>query len=678
DPPNQLRDIAASRLSNSLLSIFVRKPDEIGAVYVSQNHPYNGEIGSIGQIHALKWDEDTHTDLMMLFPETGQIHIISGSGQGGFLLTLSGYIGARALCVEGGPVDAVLAPLDGDANLDLAVINKASGTLWTLHSEGIGKGYKVAQIIDVLPKPLQLELADMNGDDILDAVVLSSSGRFAVANGALPPAPPDFPATSPDVGDKGTFVGAVSVTTPIPEQASTAHCDLAKPGQPVNVAARLGTPLDRLIPRFVEVADFNEDGKTDMIIVPAYSPLEDLTDPGGQQRQAILFYESDGIMPTTFTSQSTTVPVTSFCSDGLDPVTGVCTAVDAGLKGAVTSVAWGAVNALGGPELIMATATSIVWNDEFQDPLNPGPFPRPEIPTVEILENQENGTFVQFDRPTKNVNLGVDDTTIWSDYGLFAFSKPSHVVTLQCGLDNSKDFAVIGARESNVEETVQFLTVVQGGTNDNYPSTSVPLPGVFTVTDMITARVTEAPGEGTSILLATPAGVRVLKPGLTVCTFLGAAEAISSTGTPERIAARDVNGDTFMDIVSPLPSGVVRIVLGVEGKHFEPDPINNLVIEDLGKPGPAHIRDVNGDGSRDILILDTAKARIYTFLGDGTGWFHPEPFVIQAADGTTEFEMSDLDQDGCLDLITLSPQAKAVSIMRNRTGDCIPDVLESL
>jgi hypothetical protein len=121
-----------------------------------------------------------------------------------------------------------------------------------------------------------------------------------------------------------------------------------------------------------------------------------------------------------------------------------------------------------------------------------------------------------------------------------------------------------------------------------------------------------------------------------------------STG---EIAIADLNGDGSPDLVITESAGVgaVGVMLGNGDGTFEP-----VVSYSTGGDSPTGIviADVNGDHKPDVLATTPTEVLIYLGNGDGTLQLFAE--YSTRAQKATSIAAADLNQDGKIDLVTTS------------------------
>src|ERR1700728_3531069 len=144
-----------------------------------------------------------------------------------------------------------------------------------------------------------------------------------------------------------------------------------------------------------------------------------------------------------------------------------------------------------------------------------------------------------------------------------------------------------------------------------------------------------------------------------------------ATGTSTRfVALSDVNGDGKLDILaanycnSDCSSGTVSVLLGNGDGTFQP-----AVAYNTGTSSSIAmvVRDVNGDGKPDLLVLDQcvgscASAGLSVLLGNGDGTFQTAVVYPSSGNSSQGIAAADLNGDGKLDV--------AIANSCNNNSDC--------
>jgi len=130
---------------------------------------------------------------------------------------------------------------------------------------------------------------------------------------------------------------------------------------------------------------------------------------------------------------------------------------------------------------------------------------------------------------------------------------------------------------------------------------------------------------------------------------------------PLSVAVGDFNGDGHQDIVVGLQgdefSGPLATLSGDGTGKFGP-PITFLADNtDIGSYAVTQIiaADLNGDGLTDLVLVDQGgiefRAGVHSYLSLGNGTFKDAQFV----QGNIAVALGDMDEDGCLDAVSVNP-----------------------
>lgn len=117
----------------------------------------------------------------------------------------------------------------------------------------------------------------------------------------------------------------------------------------------------------------------------------------------------------------------------------------------------------------------------------------------------------------------------------------------------------------------------------------------------------------------------------------------SLTHATRAIAAGDVNVDGHPDLAA-VGTGRASILLGDGAGGFS----TSSMVGTWGFPTHSILGDVNGDTFPDLLIADSATVSLLTGNGDGT---FDAAMTIDAGEAAYDLSLSDLDDDGDLDLV---------------------------
>jgi hypothetical protein len=167
---------------------------------------------------------DGKADLVVVNPGPGTVTILLGNGDGTFTQKAT-------IAVNGGPQSVVVGDFNRDGKVDLAVVSYFSNTVSVLLGNGDGTFTEAASSSATGFQPVSVAAGDFNGDGILDLVVTSLNGG------------------APGLGTVTVLLGKGDGT----------------------FAPTAVSPVPGSNPCSVAVADFNGDGKADLVIANAGS-----------------------------------------------------------------------------------------------------------------------------------------------------------------------------------------------------------------------------------------------------------------------------------------------------------------------------------------------------------------------------------------------------------------------
>jgi hypothetical protein len=146
-------------------------------------------------------------------------------------------------------------------------------------------------------------------------------------------------------------------------------------------------------------------------------------------------------------------------------------------------------------------------------------------------------------------------------------------------------------------------------------------------------------------------------------TFQPTYTALSKLNGPANLIARDFNGDGNIDLaITEFLGGDVALALGTgTGQFGAPTP---LPIAANTNPFDIASADVNNDGKPDILVTDAGSNDFAAFVSLGPGTFQP---VLRFAcgDGPRGIAVADLDGDGHPDVAISATLANEVQVFLN-------------
>jgi uncharacterized protein (TIGR03437 family) len=414
---------------------------------------------------------DGNPDILTANSADNSVSVLLGDGLGGFSAALSG-----PLLVGADPQSVVVADFNGDGKLDVATANSSANSVTVLLGDGLG-GFSGSpgSPFAVGTQPQGLAVADLNGDgnlDIVTANTIASNVTILLGDGL------------------GNFVAA--------------------PGSPFPV----GTG-----PHSVAIADFNGDGKPDIVTsnsgnntvtillgngLGGFGTPANFTAPGFPQSVAVGDFNLDG-KPDVVTANSGGNNITYLQGDGLG---GLKAGVQFGAGSIPYSLAVGDLNGDGKPDVVVAnggdnTLTILLGNgvggftQAGGSPLTVGSFPaavavsdfngdgRADIAvanaggnSVSVLLGQVTATSAALSTaPVSPVAAGVSvvlTLTVTQPSG--GFSAPTGTVTF---LDAATAFGIAAQTTSPFTLTTaglgpgtHTLTANYGGDGGNAPSAS--------------------------------------------------------------------------------------------------------------------------------------------------------------------------------------------------------------
>jgi FG-GAP-like repeat len=258
-------DLAVS--TGSTLSILLGKGDGTFNVTTSST-----TAQFVGTLVTGDFNGDGNLDFAFPDPNTSLLHLLAGHRDGTFTEVSTTKVGAN-------PVWVAAADFNGDGNLDLAVVNQADGSVSILLGNGDGT-FSSKPTVKVGTTPNAITIADVNGDGKLDlAVVNSDSNSVSVLLGAgdgtftLKSSPST--GTSPFGIVASDFNGDGKVDLAVTNQCGNGKScgHLAYGSVAVLLGAGDGTfaVSSKVLTRYhkplgIAAADFNADGKTDLVV----------------------------------------------------------------------------------------------------------------------------------------------------------------------------------------------------------------------------------------------------------------------------------------------------------------------------------------------------------------------------------------------------------------------------
>ncbi len=134
--------------------------------------------------------------------------------------------------------------------------------------------------------------------------------------------------------------------------------------------------------------------------------------------------------------------------------------------------------------------------------------------------------------------------------------------------------------------------------------------------------------------------------------------ASADLGSPSGISPvlADVNGDGKLDLIVPQTSPSVAVLLGNGDDTFKPP----TQLPTQAKATGLHVADLNCDGIPDLIVSTSRNVEVH--LGNGDGTFKPTKSYPASGDVT---QIADLTGDGQPDVVVSVPKDGLVSILIN-------------
>lgn len=142
------------------------------------------------------------------------------------------------------------------------------------------------------------------------------------------------------------------------------------------------------------------------------------------------------------------------------------------------------------------------------------------------------------------------------------------------------------------------------------------------------------------------------------------AKLISLGEKPLDIALGDVDGDGYLDLIGAF-ANKASISWGSDGTNFEtPFYIEETPEGEELRPNRVATGDFNGDERDDVLVLCQKTSRIYLYISLGERKF-AGPYTFTAATEPSDIQMTDINQDGCMDLAVSNEKSRSISLLIN-------------
>ncbi|RME72903.1 MAG: hypothetical protein D6776_07950 [Planctomycetota bacterium] len=512
--------------------------------------------------------------------------------------------------VDPGTRSLAAADLDADGRLDLALANPNNGTVSVLRGRGDGR-FEPREEIAVGTEPIAVALADLDGDERADLVVLDA---------------------------------AAPLLSIYPNETPTGSATLSF-GAPHDLAVAAG-------PAGLAVGDFDGDGQPDLAV-------------GSQGAQSVRVWRNaavpgalafDAALDVAIGRAPSQLLALDVDDDGRDDL--AFTDPGGGQLGLLHSAATAPPLSFDAPELhaVGAGASSLAAGDLNDDA-------RPEL-----VLGYEAGSGAQAVTVLVNTTLGLPAPPSFAPaFDRDCGGEPRAVAVGDVDGDGRADVIAVCAGPDRL--VVLRNATLAGATQPDFDApegTALPVAA-----DAALARDLDTDGTlDVALATASAAAAHALvvrgdaQPGVLRWRL---AERFGAGSGAVALAAADLDRDGRLDLATADGTGgSVSVLRGAA----DPALLAPVTFTALAQPAALAALDLHGRGAADLVVLDPAAGELAVLRNDtprgGALDFAP-PFVVSIGAGASRLAAGDLDRDGDLDLVLLDPAAGGAGGLRNDT-----------
>ena len=618
---------------------------------------------------------DGKPDVVTSNTGSNSIACLLGRGDGSFLMTATAATGLS-------PVIAATADFNGDTVPDVVTANNASYDVSVL----LGYGdctFGPTLNITTGGGPIYLVATDVNADKKADIVVVNS-----VANSVT---------IVPGKGD-GTFGASTSLSTVVTNPRwvtvgdfnSDGFMDLAtlnigqtspytmslflSKGPGIWNAAMVVPLVGVNVPRNVVSADYNGDGKLDLIFGTSTWGAYVYTGNGNGTFQFIGNIDKNQIVTTSFMA-----PVDLNNDKKIDLVTGNGTFLANGNGSFQANVAYPGYSSLaavasadyngdGKVDIAFPSANNVICLfgngdgtfqtlSQVQGMLSGSTTDvalfSPRYVTIADVNDDGRGDVLATgsNNATLNVFASNANGTLQIPVTYTVAATPMGVAAADFNGDGKTDVAVASGGSSNMS------VLINAGNGTFKPALNVATS--FYLTNYIATGDFNADGKVDLVLTTTGSNALAFQSNGDG-TFK--APVVLTTGsTPRGVVTGDFNADGFVDIATANNAGINITFIPGKGDGTFSTAVN-FPVPNAHRPAGIAIADIDADGKLDVVYADSNSTNVYAALGTGNYVFaNPVANAVGAA--PQSLAANDFDGDGKLDFVTSGGADRSLSVL---------------